>query len=184
MHRGSVSKSPAESEGESGRSGQSGEIESKTGSRGEEGRPSRDKRAAGFSRRSWLLREEGISWRSRPCYADANPSEAAKVAGTPNTRMVTCPEVEARALRASRSRHERRYRARWARDRITSAVGGEATVGGDRLTSRCCCRVSCMQARRWSLRLQSRQSSGARPTRSGYNSRLTWRGFAVALPFH
>jgi hypothetical protein len=40
--------------------------------------------------------------------AIANPSEAAKVSGMPNSLMVTCPEVETRALRAGRSSHERR----------------------------------------------------------------------------
>jgi len=29
-----------------------------------------------------------------------------------------------------------------------------------------------------------RSRSGAEPTWRGCNSRLTWRGFAVALPFH
>jgi hypothetical protein len=38
----------------------------------------------------------------------ANPSEAAKVSGMPNSLIVTCPEVETRALRASRSSHEKR----------------------------------------------------------------------------
>jgi hypothetical protein len=38
----------------------------------------------------------------------ANPSEVAKSCGTPNSLTVTCPDVETRALRASRSCHERR----------------------------------------------------------------------------
>jgi hypothetical protein len=41
-----------------------------------------------------------------------------------------------------------------------------------------------MQARRCCLRLQSRQSSGGAPTRSGCKSMLTWRGLAVARPCH
>ena len=40
--------------------------------------------------------------------ASSNPSEAAKASGMPNSLMVTCPEVETRALRASRSSHDRR----------------------------------------------------------------------------
>ncbi|EFH88911.1 hypothetical protein Krac_10424 [Ktedonobacter racemifer DSM 44963] len=34
-------------------------------------------------------------------------SEMAKVSGTPNSLIVTCSDVETRALRASRSCHER-----------------------------------------------------------------------------
>src|SRR5712692_8868074 len=37
-----------------------------------------------------------------------------------------------------------------------------------------------MQARRCSLRLQSRHRSGAGPTWSGWSSTLTWRGFVIA----
>ncbi len=102
----------------------------------------------------------------------------------PYTLIVTGPAVEPRALRASRSCQQRRYRARWARDRITSALGGEAAAGGDRLISRRWWRTSCRQALRCALRLQSRQSSGAAPTWSGCNSTLTCRGFAVAAPCH
>jgi hypothetical protein len=75
--------------------------------------------------------------------------------------MVTRPAVGGRALRAIRSAHERRECARCARERITSVVGSEA-AGGDRLTSMRCCRTSCMQARRCSLRLQSREAAAVR----------------------
>jgi hypothetical protein len=112
------------------------------------------------------------------------PERGGKLSGMPNNRIVTCPAVEERALRAARSAHDRRECARCARERIPSAVGGEVVVGGDRLTSRRWRRTSWIQARRWTLRLQSRQSNGAGPTRSGCSSTLTWCGFAVALPFH
>jgi hypothetical protein len=95
---------------------------------------------------------------SRPCYAVANPSEVAKAAGTPNNLIVTCPAAGGRALRARRWAHERRECARCARERITSAMGGEAT-GGDRLISRRWYRTSWIQARRCSLRLQSREAA-------------------------
>lgn len=147
-------------------------------------RTRREKRAGGSPRRSQLVREEGRHRLSGQSQAVAKPSEAAKAAGTPNNRIVTCPAVETRALRASRSCQQRRYRARCVRDRITSATGGEAAAGGDRLISRRWWRTSCMQARRCALRLQSRQRSGAEPTGSGCKSTLTWRGFAVTAPFH
>src|SRR5438067_6983337 len=85
----------------------------------------------------------------------------------PNSFIVTWPAVEGRALRANRSAHERRAWARCARDRITSALGGEAAAGGGRLTSMRWCRRSCIQARRCSLRLQSRktQRRGTNPER-------------------
>ena len=85
----------------------------------------------------------------------------------PKSLIVTWPAVGARALRASRSAHERREWARCARERITSARQSEAAAGGGRLTSMRWCRTSCMQARRCALRLQSRQSSGVGPTRRG-----------------
>ncbi len=46
------------------------------------------------------------------------------MSGTPNSLMVTCFDGETRALRASRSCHERRIWARWARER----GGGETTA--------------------------------------------------------
>lgn len=116
-------------------------------------------------------------------YVVVKLSEAAKAAGMPKSLMVTGPAVGGRALRACRSCHERRVCARCARERITSPLGGE-TAGGDRLISRRWCRTSCMQARRCSLRFQSRQSRAAGPSRSGSSRTLTCRGFAVALPFH
>ena len=63
-------------------------------------------------------------------------------------------------MRASRSAHERRAWARCARERITSALRGEAAGGGGRLTSMRWCRTSCIQARRCSLRLPSRKTQG------------------------
>jgi hypothetical protein len=114
-------------------------------------------------------------------YAAAKPSEVAKPTGIPNNVIATCPEVPVRALRASRSAHERRECARCVRERIASVIEGEA-AGGSRRTSRRWCRTSWMQACRCSLRVQSRQCSGAGPTRSGCNSRLPWRGFEVLLP--
>src|SRR5690348_11221274 len=58
-----------------------------------------------------------------------------RVPGCAICLIVTCPAVGARALRASRSCHERRECARCARDRITpAAVPDEAAAGGDRLT--------------------------------------------------
>jgi hypothetical protein len=80
----------------------------------------------------------------------------------PKSLIVTCPAVGGHALRASRSSHERRECARCARDRITSAVAGCAAAGGDRLTSMRWCRTSCRQARRCSLRLQSREAATVR----------------------
>jgi hypothetical protein len=41
-----------------------------------------------------------------------------------------------------------------------------------------------MQARRWRRRGQSPHRRGSEPTVRGWNSRLSWRGFLVALPFH
>ena len=128
--------------------------------------------------------EEKTQRLSKRCYAVAKPSEAAKRSGMPNSFIVTWPAVEGRALRANRSAHERRAWARWARERITSAVRGEAAAAGGRLTSMRWCRTSCIQARRCSLRLQSRQSSGAGPTRSGWSRTLMRRGFVVACPCH
>lgn len=116
-------------------------------------------------------------------YAAAKPSEVAKPVGMPNNVITTCPAVSVRALRASRSAHERRECARCARERIASVMGGEAE-GGSRRTSRRWCRTSWMQARRCSLRLQSCHKSGAPPTLSGWSSTLTWRGFEVFLPSH
>ena len=178
-----MSESHSEPAGEPVRDGRNSGVKSKKGRRQEELRNSQEKRPESSTRRSQLVREEGSPWLSGQSQAVANPSEVAKSAGTPNNLIVTCSAVGGRALRASRSAHERRECARCARERIPSAVGG-AAAGGDRLISMRWCRTSCMQARRCSLRLQSRQRSGAEPTWRGCNSTLTWRGFAVALPFH
>src|SRR5437660_4252575 len=86
----------------------------------------------------------------------------AKLSGTPNRLIITWPAVGTRALRASRSAHERREWARCARERITSVLRGAAAAGGGRLTSMRWCRTSCRQARRCSLRLQSRVAAAAR----------------------
>src|SRR5260221_6663003 len=86
----------------------------------------------------------------------------AKPSGTPNSLIVTGLAVGTRALRASRSAHERREWARCARERITSARPREAVVGGGMLTSIRWCRTSCIQARRCSLLLQSRVAAAAR----------------------
>ena len=75
--------------------------------------------------------------------------------------IVTRPVVGGHALRASRSSHERRECARCARDSSRPAVAGCA-AGGDRLTSMRWCRTSCLQARRCSLRLQSREAAAVR----------------------
>ncbi len=102
----------------------------------------------------------------------------------PKSLIVTGPVVGGRALRASRSCHESHKWARCARERITFAVQALAVTGGERLTSRRWCRTSRMQARRCSLRREECQSRGAEPTCSGCGRILTWRGFAVAPPFH
>src|SRR5436305_13093804 len=85
----------------------------------------------------------------------------AKPSGTPKSLIVTWLAVGTRALRASRSAHERREWARCARERITSVLRGAAAAGGDRLTSMRWCRTSCSQARRCSLRLLSRVFAAA-----------------------
>src|SRR5437870_5050872 len=48
----------------------------------------------------------------------------------PNSLIITWPAVGTRALRASRSAHERRAWARCGRERITSALPGKAAGGG------------------------------------------------------
>ena len=179
-----MDKSRSEPDVEPARDGRNGRMKSKKGGRSEELRDSQEKRPEGFTRRSKLVREEGTQRLSRQCYTVTKPSEMAKASGTPNNLIVTWLAVGTRTFRARRSAHERRAWARCARERITSALPGEAAAGGGGLTSMCWCRTSRMQARRCSLRLQSRQSSGADPTRSGCSSTLTWRGFVVALPFH
>ncbi len=62
--------------------------------------------------------------------AEAKPSEVAKASGTPNSLIVTCSDVETRALRASRSCHERRVCARSARERGEGETTGVAEGGG------------------------------------------------------
>src|SRR6266480_1707369 len=86
----------------------------------------------------------------------------AKPSGTPNNLIVTWLAVGTRALRANRSAHERRAWARCARERIISVLRDEVVAGDGRLTSMRWCRTSCIQARRCSLRLQSREAAAAR----------------------
>lgn len=114
-----------------------------------------------------MSEEREANDRQQEALAEAKPSKVAKLSGTPNSLIVTCPVVETRALRASRSCQQRRECARCVRDRITFAVPDETAAGGGRLTSMRWCRTSCIQARRYSLRPQSRQRSGAEPTASG-----------------
>jgi hypothetical protein len=118
--------------------------------------------------------------------AKGSPTRARqqRVLGCAIRLIVWCPAVGGHALRASRSSQERRECARWARERITSAVPGEA-AGGDRLTSMRWCRTSCMQARRCSLRLQSRVAAAVRDPpgvdATAHSRGLRLRG-GVALP--
>ncbi len=86
----------------------------------------------------------------------------AKLSGTPYSLIITWLAVGTRARRSSRSAHERRAWARCARERITSARQSEVGTGGGMLTSIRWCRTSCLQARRCSLRLQSREAAAAR----------------------
>lgn len=86
-------------------------------------------------------------------------------------------------MRASRSCQQRRECARCARDRTISALGGEAAAGGDRLISMRWCRTSCMQARRWSLRLQSREA-GAGQNQPGADAIAHSPGAALPLLPH
>jgi hypothetical protein len=58
--------------------------------------------------------------------AEALPSEAAMASGTPNSLIITCSAGEMRALRASRSCHERRVCARCARERDRDETMGVA----------------------------------------------------------
>ena len=102
----------------------------------------------------------------------------AKPSGMPNSLIVTRPALSGRALRASRSSHERRECARCARDRITSAVRGCAAAGGDRFTSMRWCRTSCIQARRCALRLQSREAAMV-PHPAGADAELHSRGLRL-----
>lgn len=62
--------------------------------------------------------------------AVTNPSEVAICTGTPNSRIVTRPEVSGRALRASRSVQESREWARSAREKDADSMAGLAEVGG------------------------------------------------------
>ena len=118
-------------------------------------------------------------------YAAAKPSEVAKPTGMPNNVIVTCPEVVCACIAS-----EPLWPTRGASAHAAPGKGSRPLVrrrsgeGGGRLTSMRWCRTSWIQACRCSLRLQSRQSRGAGPTRSGCNSTLTWRGFEVVLPFH
>ena len=65
-----------------------------------------------------------------PIQAVTNPSEVATCSGTPNSRIVTRPEVSGGALRASRSVQESREWARSARERDADSIARLAEVGG------------------------------------------------------
>jgi hypothetical protein len=114
----------------------------------------------------------------------AKPSEMANGFGTPKSVMRTCIADGSRALRANRSVHASLVCARAARERGTGGSGRRAGRVGSISTVICWWRTRWMQARRCTRRIQSHQSSGAVPTASGRSRRLTWRGFAVVLPFH
>ena len=62
-----------------------------------------------------------------------NPSEVATCSGTPNSRIVTRPEVSGRTLRASRSVQESREWARSARESDADSIARLAEVGGPSL---------------------------------------------------
>jgi hypothetical protein len=118
-----------------------------------------------------------------PSYVPASPSAVAKCSGTPKSWIVTCPEVRVCALRASRSSQLSRE---WARSARESGAGGPVSgaPADCTWTSTRWWRRSWMQARRCSLRRQSRHRSGDEPTTTGCSRTLTWRGFAVAAPLH
>ena len=118
------------------------------------------------------------------CPGVFNPIASANASGTPNRRTEREEEPNGARLRANRSSHERRVWARWARERMGYCSGVEGGRTGGQVMSTRWCRSRCIQARRCSLRLQSRQNSGSLPTLSGCSSTLTWRGFLVELPFH
>jgi len=101
----------------------------------EEQRGSQEKRPGGATRRGGLVREEGILRPPKPPYAGGLPRKVAKISGTPKSLMAGRSVVGARALRASRSSHERRSWARCARDRIPTELCGSAGVVGGRVTS-------------------------------------------------
>src|SRR5215472_7120437 len=118
-------------------------MKRKTSRRATALRNHQEKRVRGSTRRSKLVREER-SQQSKRSQVVTNPSEAAKLSGTPNSLIVTWEEASGRALRASRSGQERRECARCARDKITFVVPGCTTEGGGRLTSRRWCRTNCI----------------------------------------
>src|SRR5260370_31925904 len=67
------------------------------------------KRPKGSSRRSTLVRGKGTRGATKSVsQAAANPREAAKRSGTPNSRIVTRAAGSGRALRANRCAHVRR----------------------------------------------------------------------------
>ena len=78
-------------------------------------------------------------------------------------------------------------RREWARCARENYVSLAARLGaGGMLTSIRWCRTNCMQARRCSLRLQSRQSRGAGPTWRGWSNTLTcsvssWRSPPIGI---
>ncbi len=67
--------------------------------------------------------------------AIGNPSEVAKGSGTPNSWIVTCPQVARRALRAKRSSQQSREWARSARERGADSTARLAEMGSPIWTS-------------------------------------------------
>ena len=89
-----------------------------------ESREKREKAPLGEAR---LSEEEGTREATRSVsQAVAKPSEVAKRSGTPNSRIVTRPEVSGRALRANRCAHVRREWARSARESGAGVTAGVA----------------------------------------------------------
>lgn len=60
-----------------------------------------------FSEQQTCPRSGNTQITDRDIYAVAKPSQVAKLAGTPNSLIVTRPAVGVQTLRASRSAHER-----------------------------------------------------------------------------
>jgi hypothetical protein len=113
------------------------------------------------------LSEKDILRQPKPPYAVSRPRKIAKGSGTPKSLMASWSVGGTRALRASRSSHERREWARCARERMTSGPCGSAGRACGCVTSTRWWRSSCMHTRRWCRRLQSCQSRGAEPTTNG-----------------
>jgi hypothetical protein len=84
-------------------------MESGKGRGQEESRSQQEKREKAPLGEARLSEEEGTRDATRSVsQAVAKPSEVAKRSGTPNSRIITRPEVSGRALRANRCAHVRR----------------------------------------------------------------------------